>query len=109
MVVKMTIAIDDLGQDIRDAYTYMRVLPDGSICGVHRLLFHWTVHIGIDWVGYSDRYCFGTEDMARSSLDAWDGNNDMPGNWHKHPVTGRCRNIKTGRITMEGTPEAGQE
>ncbi len=88
--------IEDLDPEIIASYTFMRVLPDGRICGVHRLMFHWTVHIGLDHVGYEDRYCFLTEEMALKSLIEWNGEGDMPGDWHRHPKTGRRRNIETG-------------
>jgi hypothetical protein len=97
----------DLPQDVQDQYTHMRDVPHVGICGVHRLMFHWTVHIGIDDTGYDDRYCFATEQMAKDSLDAWDGTGDMPDHWHKHPSSGRRRNPSTGAIwhEMENRPD----
>lgn len=94
-----------LPEGIRSEYSHIRVMPDGRVCGVHRLMFHWTVHVDIDEIGYADRWCFATEDMAKGSLDAWDGTGDMPGDWHKHPKTGRRRDIKTGLIWDENLPK----
>ena len=73
-------------------------LPDGRVCGVKPLLFHWTMHVGIDDMGYSDRYCFQTIGQALDALMVWDGEGDPP-HWHRHPTTGRRRNPVTGEIT----------
>ncbi len=65
------------------------------ICGVSRLLYHWTLHVDIDWSGYAERYCYGTRVHAEQALEAWDGSGDPEG-WHRHPETGRRRNLTTG-------------
>lgn len=81
---------DQLDQD--DRATYMRFwrLPDGRLCGLQRLLFHYTVHVDIFAFGYSDRYCFITAELALDAMSRWDGTGD-PDNWHRHPTTGRRR------------------
>lgn len=86
---------DDLDAEIREHYVYFRVLPDGRLCGVARLMFHWTMHVDIDAVGYADRYCYETLDGAIKALDAWSGKGDPEG-WHRHLKSGRRRNLKTG-------------
>lgn len=86
----------ELPADVAAQYEALRRLPDGRICGVHRLLYHWTLHIGIDWFGYSDRYCFATAELALEALMTWDGTGDPVG-WHRHPKTGRRRDLATGR------------
>lgn len=88
----------------RSDYTTTRWVPNIGWCGVHRLLYHWTVHCGITPIGYEDRYCFATEAQATSSMNEWDGEGDMPGEWHKHPKSGRCRDPKTGDIWHESEP-----
>jgi hypothetical protein len=85
----------DLPEEITSSYDEMRVLPDGRICGVHRLMFHWTMHVDIDPVGYAEHYCFATKELALKALHEWDGIGDPEG-WHRHPKTGRRRNIETG-------------
>lgn len=85
-----------LNPEILKYYTHTKTLSDGRICGVHRLLFHWTVHIDIDDTGYADRYCFATEELAVAALAKWDGVGDMEG-WHRHPKTGRRRDLISGR------------
>ncbi len=77
-------------------YIFTKALPDGQIIGVCRLLFHWTLHVGISDVGYDDRYCYQSPLDAVSDAQAWDGSGDPPGRWHKHPSTGRRRNPDTG-------------
>jgi hypothetical protein len=86
---------DVLG-DILAYYCHLRVLPDGRICGVAKLLFHWTLHIDIDPFGYADRYCYTDSIDAIAALDQWDGKGDPVG-WHRHPRSGRRRDPATGR------------
>lgn len=91
----------ELPEHIRKLYLGIRTLPDGRIIGVHRLLFHWTMHVGIDNVGYEDRYCYNDVIDAMTDLANWTGDGDPPGRWHKHPGSGRRRNPDTGFIWHE--------
>lgn len=91
----------ELNESVKSAYTHLRFIPGRGWCGVHRLLYHWTVHIGLDDFGYEERYCYATEHMAKESVDAWDGAGDPPGGWHKHPDSGRRRDPVTGEIWQE--------
>lgn len=88
--------VDDLPEEITRYYIHLRELPDGRLCGVMRLMFHWTLHVGIDFVGYADRYCYETLSGALLALERWDGTGDPEG-WHRHLKTGRRRDLKTGR------------
>lgn len=92
--------IEDLSQEIRDEYVSMRSLPDGRIVGVKQLLFHWTMHVDIDGFGYADRWCFATRELAEEAMADWYGDAD-PINWHRHPTSGRRRDLETGRIWVE--------
>ncbi len=85
---------EDISPEVLAAYKRFWTLPDGRLCGLHRLLYHWTVHVDIDPVGYADRYCFMTAELAIEAMDQWDGAGD-PINWHKHPRTGRIRPDRT--------------
>jgi hypothetical protein len=85
---------EDLPLAVRGAYSQFWILPDGRLCGLVRLLYHWTVHVDIDPIGYSDRYCFMTAELAIDGMNGWDGCGD-PINWHKHPKTGRIRPDRT--------------
>lgn len=86
---------DDIDPEYISTYTHRRVLPDGRLCALHRLMFHWTMLVDIDPVGYSDRYCYATEEGAIKAIEEWDGTGDPEG-WHRHPKSGRRRNLTTG-------------
>jgi hypothetical protein len=86
---------------IESLYFSTRALDDGRIIGVHRLMFHWTLHIDISDIGYEDRYCYHQLAAAIIDMHTWDGKGDPPGRWHKHPATGRRRNPDTGFIWHE--------
>jgi hypothetical protein len=68
----------------------------GMWIGLHRLLFHWTMHIGVigDRQEYEDRYCYADYDRAMAGLVEWLGRGfeGEPKFWRKHPKTDRCRN-----------------
>lgn len=91
----MTEAIP-LTEEVRALYTVMRTLPDGRHCGVHRLIYHWTLHVDVHEFGYEDRYCYLTGTGASAALAAWDGTGDPVG-WHRHPKSGRRRCMTTGK------------
>lgn len=86
----------DLPDEIRQWYIDLKRLPDGRFVGTHRLLFHYTFHIDIDLIGYADRYCFATYELAKKAFDEWTGEGDPEG-WHRHPPSGRRRDTATGR------------
>lgn len=86
----------DLPSGVAAHYTDIRALPDGRLIGTLQLLFHWTLHVDIDWFGYADRYCFQSYDLVRAAFDGWDGTGDPVG-WHRHPKSGRRRDLGTGR------------
>lgn len=85
---------EDLPDEITKHYRQFWTLPDGRLCGLMRLILHWTVHIDLDYGGYRERYCFLTPELAVEAMDQWDGTGD-PINWHKHPNTGRVRPDRT--------------
>lgn len=65
-----------------------------------RLLFHWTLKRGsfFDTIGYSDRWCYETEELAMEALHAFPVNPSPdyePDGWHRHPATGRRRTDRT--------------
>ncbi|MBY3151093.1 hypothetical protein HFO56_01540 [Rhizobium laguerreae] len=81
---------------VADSYIDLKQLPDGRYIGTVRLLYHWTMHIDIDDVGYADRYCFATYELAKKAFDEWSGVGDPEG-WHRHPTSGRRKDLTTGR------------
>lgn len=80
----------DLSEEVKTYYVAMRQLPDGRWLGVHRLMFHWTLHVDVSEMGYEDRYCYDHLLVAIEAMNAWDGTGDPIG-WKKHPSTGRTR------------------
>jgi hypothetical protein len=70
-------------------------LPDGRICGVLRLLYHWTMHVDLNEIGYEDRYCYNDLAGALTAFAGWNGEGEPMG-WHRHPTTGRRRDPATG-------------
>lgn len=78
-----------------EGYERVDLLGGDRWVGIKRLLFHWTMHIGMigDTVGYDDRYCYQTLDLAGRGLDEWRsrGFEGEPTGWHRHPRTGRRR------------------
>ena len=93
-------AREELPPEVLEQYTHMRWIENVGWCGVHHLLFHWTMHYGITSVSYDGRYCYQTQLQAVSSMLHWDGTGD-PEHWHKHPPTGRRRDVRTGVIWYE--------
>lgn len=78
------------------AVTDMRDLGDGSWIMVKRLLFHWMMVRGDfdDLIGYWDRWCYATEELAREALSRFPIHPPAdyePSGWHRHPPTGRRR------------------
>ena len=71
-------------------YAAYRQLPDGRWIGIHRLLFHWTLHVDIHDFGYEDRWCIDTLEHALEAMMAWNGEGE-PLHWHKHPSEGMNR------------------
>lgn len=86
---------DDLDPIDRAIYVAFKTMPDGTLCGVHPLMFHWTLVVDIDPIGYRDRYCYATKEGAIRALQEWDGTGDPEG-WHRHVNSGRRRNPETG-------------
>jgi hypothetical protein len=84
--------LDELPVEIARWYTDLRRLEDGRWIGVHRLLYHWTLHVGIDLWGYEDRWCFATRELAVAAMGAYQPGVEPVG-WHRHPMSGRRRRI----------------
>jgi len=95
----------DLPDDVKAEYFALRKLPDERIIGIHRLLYHWTLHIDIDDFGYSERYCYPDLAGAIEGFLDWRGHGDPPGPWVRHPESGRRRNPATGAEWRDGEME----
>lgn len=75
-------------------YGMVRELDDDRYVAVVPFLFTW----GLIWghkkevlFGHSDRWCYKSFHIAFVAATVWDGTGDPPGNWIKHPLTGRRR------------------
>lgn len=90
----------DLPADVLKEYSFMKVLPDGRICGTHQLLFHYTLHVDMNEYGYEERYCYDHLAVAALALATWDGIGDPIG-WTRHPRTGRRVDLSTGEIRVD--------
>jgi len=89
----------DLSDEDAKAYVRFWHHDQRGVCALHRLLYHWTVHVGIDCVGYRERYCYDSPRVAIAAFDLWDGEGDPIG-WHRHPTTGRRIN-ENGEMYVE--------
>lgn len=91
--------------EILQNYHCLRELPDGTLCGVLKLLYHYTIHVGIEETGYRRRWCF-SDVLAEPALAllAYDGGDDMPGNWRKDVARGIYRDPETGITWHESEP-----
>lgn len=72
----------------------IRYYASGYYTIAHKLIFHWTVKSGVvgDYFGYEDRFCFATEKIAIDAIKNWNNpKEDCPGQWHRHPKSGRRR------------------
>jgi len=64
-------------------YEAVRRLPDGRLAGVSRLLFTFSLHVGLAEEDYEGRYCYERMADALEACAAWDGRGDPPGPWIK--------------------------
>ena len=86
-------------------YRLIATLPDGRLCGIERLMFHWTVRVNLDAVGWSEAYCFGDRyEEPVVALAQWDGTGEMPGRWRKRKPLGIERDPDTDERWHESEP-----
>jgi hypothetical protein len=88
-----------------------------GVCGLHRLMFHWTIHMGMDYIGHRTRYCYASRYLAERGMDEWEpGTQDEPQFWHKHPDSSRRQDnfmvdgcvvrVQNGQIVSIELPDA---
>ncbi len=58
---------------LANGYYNLKVLPDGRICGLYRMIFTEALIVNLDWVGYEYRYCYAPETIAAEELEKYDG------------------------------------
>mgnify|MGYP001282856872 CR=1 FL=1 len=76
-------------------YDHITQTPNHTWIGIKRLLFHYSLHMGVigDTTGYDDRWCYDTHERAVKAIEEWKSR-DFEGGpiyWHRHPTTGRRR------------------
>lgn len=76
-------------------YSEIRELPGNRYGLVFKMAFTHALLVGRigDYLSYDDRWCYSTHEKAKSGLDAWDGVTGEPQGWHRHPTTGRRREL----------------
>lgn len=78
--------------DIEKAGIRYREIDGRAFVAVVPFLFTAAIIVGNSWDDgcYEDRWCFKNLGMANEAFDRWDGAGE-PSGWHRHPMTGRCR------------------
>lgn len=71
-----------------ELYT-VRQLPDGTVIGVQRMLFTWSLLVEIGVWEYERRYCYKYHDDAIEACMSWDGKGAPPGPWIKEKPSGK--------------------
>ena len=64
-------------------------LPSGEWAGVRDLMYTSAIFIGVDPIGYSERFCYATRAEAMIALGEWSGEGDPPGDWIVQKPQGR--------------------
>lgn len=67
-----------------EGYFDLKETEQKGICGLRRFLYTVGVVYGLDYTGYSGRYCFADLLDARDALAKWNGYGEIGGNWIKH-------------------------
>lgn len=65
-------------------------------CALVQFMFTWAIVSDIHEMGYVDRWCYSSEEKAKTALLSWAGKDGEPDGWHRHPISGR-------RINEDGT------
>lgn len=84
------IRLTEMPDEVADHYEMFWHDENVGVCGLHKLMFHYTVHVDMDHCGHRTRYCYAHPWLAVMAFDEWDGVGD-PAYWHKHPDTSRRR------------------
>lgn len=81
-----------------DESTPYRVLAPGYGLWVQPMIFTHRIVVGTIGSGFvDDAWCYHTREAAEAAADAWDPTVDPePDGWHRHPRTGRRREVPRG-------------
>lgn len=63
---------------LRDTYLQVRVLPDGSVAALGRLLFTTAIYLGCHEAGWARRFCFSDGRVAEERFTALRCEDDEP-------------------------------
>lgn len=85
-----------------NGYLEPKDLGDGTYACVMPLMFTHAIIRGRmgDLQSYEDRWCYKSAEDALSALNAWDGAGE-PDGWHRHPMTGRRRELNDAGMLEE--------
>lgn len=61
-----------------NGYTHVRVLDDGSVAALLRLMFTTSICVDINWDSWASRYCFKDPAMALEQLNLMKSPDDVP-------------------------------
>lgn len=78
MMFKYSEAHAALLEELREYYQNVRVLDDGTIVGTTELAYTRAICIGLDYTGWSKRFCFENRSVAVSELQKLKTGNDEP-------------------------------
>lgn len=67
--------LEDLEQD---GYFDLRVLEDGSVVGLGRLMFTTALYIGLNEISWERRYCYEDAGLAKAALMGLVTGDDFP-------------------------------
>jgi hypothetical protein len=73
-------------------YFPARIMPSGECAGIRRMIFTWSLCLGLDECGFRTRFCYDDGGDAIIALATWDGAGDPPGNWIKEKGYGERTN-----------------
>ena len=78
-MTKHAIELQMLANEIRaEGYTRTRVLPDGSIAGIHDLIYTRAIYLGLHRDGFTRRFCFEDRALADQRFDELKTEDDTP-------------------------------
>lgn len=67
--------LEDLEQN---GYYQLRVLADGTVAGLGKLLYTTALHIGLNEISWERRYCYEDSALAEKALQGLITGDDMP-------------------------------
>lgn len=66
---------------LAQGYLMTRVLPDGSVAGLQRLLTTTGIFLGMTPWGFESRYCFHDRRLAVERFEQLQSEDDIPAGW----------------------------